>query len=86
MFSLILSICMIPVNADGNAIGAEVCEESVVAEHRTIGACTRNMDKQIKVINRSLFANFDWMLSCENMSDAPAEEEVIESVEATRGK
>jgi hypothetical protein len=86
MFSLILSICMITTNADGKAIGAEVCEEAVVAEHRTIGACTRNMDKQIKVINRSLFANFDWMLSCENMSDSGPEEEMIESVEPTRGK
>lgn len=65
MFALILSICMAPINPQGQAIGPEVCEESVIAEHKTITLCTKNMDKQTKAIKNSILAPFDWQVACE---------------------
>ena len=65
MFSLILSICMAPINANGQEIGPEVCEESHIAVHKTLKQCMMNMDKQIAATKRSVLAPFDWMYSCE---------------------
>ena len=65
MFALILSICMAPINVSGKAIGPEVCEESIIAEHKTLKQCTMNMDKNIAATKRSVLAPFDWMYSCE---------------------
>ena len=65
MFALILSVCMGPINVSGKAIGPETCEESVIAEHKTIALCMKNMNKQTKAIKNSILAPFDWQLSCE---------------------
>ena len=65
MFAIILSICMAPINPQGQEIGPEVCEESVIAEHKTIALCMKNMDKQTKAIKNSILVPFDWRLSCE---------------------
>ena len=70
MFALILSICMVPINPQGQTIGPEVvlqdvCEESVIAEHKTIALCMKNMDKQTKAIKNSILSPFDWQVSCE---------------------
>ena len=65
MFALILSICMAPVNVNGQVIGPETCEESVIAEHKTIALCTKNMDKQTKAIKNSILVPFDWQVACE---------------------
>ena len=65
MFALILSICMSPINPQGQVIGPETCEESVIAEHKTITLCTKNMDKQTKAIENSILAPFDWQVACE---------------------
>lgn len=65
MFALILSICMAPINANGQEIGPEVCEESIIAEHKTIALCMKNMDKQTKAIKNSILAPFDWQVACE---------------------
>lgn len=65
MFALILSICMSPINAIGQEIGPEICEESHIAVHKTLKQCTMNMDKQIAATKRSVLAPFDWAYSCE---------------------
>ena len=65
MFALILSICMAPINPQGQEIGPEVCEESNISVHKTLKQCTVNMDKQIKTIENSILAPFDWQVSCE---------------------
>ena len=67
MFALILSICMSPVNANGQAIGQEVCEESHIAQYATMQACIKGMDKNIESTKRSVLAPFDWMYSCEKV-------------------
>lgn len=67
MFALILSICMAPINPQGQEIGPEVCEESIIAEHKTIDLCAKNIDKQTKAIKNSILAPFDWQVSCEKM-------------------
>ena len=67
MFALILSICMAPINASGQKIGPEVCEESHISLHKTLKQCTMNMDKQIAATKRSVLAPFDWMYSCEKV-------------------
>ena len=67
MFALILSICMTPINVVGQEIGPEICEESIIAEHKTIALCMKNMDKQTKAIKNSILAPFDWQVSCEKM-------------------
>ena len=56
---------MVPINVSGKAIGPETCEESVIAEHKTIALCMKNMNKQTKAIKNSILAPFDWQLSCE---------------------
>ena len=65
MFALILAICMTPINVVGQEIGPETCEESIIAEHKTIALCMKNMDKQTKAIKNSILAPFDWHVSCE---------------------
>lgn len=65
MFALILSICMAPVNAQGQEIGPEICEESHISVHKTLKQCTMNMDRNIAATKRSVLAPFDWMYSCE---------------------
>ena len=65
MFALILSICMAPINAQGHETGPEVCEESIIAEHKTIALCMKNMHKQTNAIKNSILSPFDWMVSCE---------------------
>ena len=65
MFALILSICMAPINANGQEIGPEVCEESHTAQYATMQACIKGMDKNIEATKRSVLAPFDWMYSCE---------------------
>lgn len=72
MFALILSICMAPVNVNGQVIGPETCEESVIAEYKTIALCTKNMDKQTKAIKNSILSPFDWMVSCEVLQPSQA--------------
>ena len=72
MFALILSICMVPINPQGQEIGPEVCEESVIAEHKTIALCMKNMDKQTKAIKNSILVPFDWMVSCEVLQSSQA--------------
>ena len=65
MFAIILSICMAPINANRQEIGPEVCEESIIAEHKTIDLCAKNIDKQTKAIKNSILAPFDWQVACE---------------------
>ena len=65
MFALILSICMTPINVVGQDIGPETCEESIIAEHKTIALCMKNMHKQTNAIKNSILSPFDWMVSCE---------------------
>ena len=65
MFALILSICMSPINIQGQEIGPETCEESIIAEHKTIALCMKNMHKQTNVIKNSILSPFDWQLFCE---------------------
>ena len=72
MLELILSICMAPINAQGQVIGNDVCEQSVMAEHKTLKQCTINMDKQIKAIKNSVISPFDWMVSCEVLQPSQA--------------
>lgn len=72
MFALILSICMAPIDVQGNTIGPDVCEQSVMAEHKTLKQCTNNMEKQIKAIKNSVLAPFDWMVSCEALQPSQA--------------
>ena len=67
MFALILSICMSPINAIGQEIGPEICEESHIAVHKTLKQCTMNMDRNIAATKRSVLAPFDWMYSCEKV-------------------
>ena len=69
MFALILSICMAPINASGQEIGPEICEESHIAVHKTLKQCIMNMDKQISATKRSVLAPFDWTYSCEKEGD-----------------
>ena len=68
---------MAPINAQGQEIGPEVvlqdvCEESIIAEHKTIALCMKNMDKQTKAIKNSILAPFDWMVSCEVLQPSQA--------------
>ena len=56
---------MAPINANGQEIGPGICEESIIAEHKTIALCMKNMDKQTKAIKNSILAPFDWQVSCE---------------------
>lgn len=49
MFVLILSICMAPINANGQEIGPEVCEESHIAVHKTLKQCMMNMDRTLQL-------------------------------------
>ena len=56
---------MVPINPQGQEIGPEVCEESVIAEHKTIALCMKNMDNQTKAIKNSILSPFDWQVSCE---------------------
>ena len=72
MFALILSICMAPINANGQEIGPGICEESIIAEHKTIALCMKNMDKQTKAIKNSILAPFDWVVSCEVLQPSQA--------------
>lgn len=67
MFALILSICMAPINANGKEIGPETCEESIIAEHKTIALCMKNMHKQANAIKNSILSPFDWQVACEKM-------------------
>ena len=48
MFALILSICMAPINASGQEIGPEICEESHIAVHKTLKQCIMNMDNKFQ--------------------------------------
>ena len=61
MFALILSICMAPVNVNGQV----VCEESHISAHKTMLQCISSMDRNIEATKRSAFNSFDWMYSCE---------------------
>ena len=77
MFALILSICMAPINAQGHETGPEVvlhdvCEESIIAEHKTIALCMKNMHKQTNAIKNSILSPFDWQVSCEKMQPQKA--------------
>ena len=63
---------MVPINPQGQEIGPEVCEESVIAEHKTIALCMKNMDKQTKAIKNSILVPFDWMVSCEVLQSSQA--------------
>ena len=65
MFALILSICMAPVNANGQVIGKDVCEEVHISTHKTMLQCISSMDRNILATKRSVFNSFDWMYSCE---------------------
>lgn len=65
MFALILSICMAPINANGQVIEQEVCEESRISTHKTMLQCISSMDRNILATKRSVFNSFDWMFSCE---------------------
>ena len=65
MFALILSICMAPVNASGQEIGPEICEESHIAVDKRLKQGTMKRDKQIAATKRSVLAPCDWMYSCE---------------------
>ena len=63
---------MAPINPQGRAIGPEVCEESIITEHKTIALCMKNMDKQTKAIKNSILAPFDWRVSCEVLQPSQA--------------
>ena len=65
MFTLILGICMIPVNVHGQPIGNEVCEQAEIAHYKTIKQCLAGMDRNIASTKRSVLAPFDWQYSCE---------------------
>ena len=65
MFALILTICMTPINANGQEIGPEVCEESHISTHKIMLQCISSMDRNILATKRSVFNSFDWMYSCE---------------------
>lgn len=65
MFALILSVCMAPINAGGQEIGPEVCEESHISAHKTMLQCISSMDRNIEATKRSVLAPFDWAYSCE---------------------
>lgn len=65
MFALILSICMTPINAHGQPIGNEVCEQAEIAHYNTLKQCTIAMDRNIKATKRSVLAPFDWAYSCD---------------------
>lgn len=66
MYSLILTICMLPVNAQGEAIGNDVCEEAYISQrHKTKEICVKQMEKHTKAIKNSIVDNFDWTLYCE---------------------
>lgn len=67
MFALILSICMAPINVNGQEIGPEICEESQIAVHKTLKHCMMNMDRNIAATKRSVLAPFDCMYSCEKV-------------------
>ena len=67
MFALILTICMAPINAQGQEIGPEVCEEGHIAQYATMQACIKGMDKNIIATKRSVLTPFDWMYSCEKV-------------------
>jgi hypothetical protein len=56
---------MIPVNAQGQTIGNDVCEETFVSEHKTMQICMKQMDKEMKKIRNSPFNSFDWQVSCQ---------------------
>lgn len=77
MFALILSICMAPINVNGQVIGPETCEESIIAEHKTITLCTKNMDKQTKAIKNSILAPFDWQVACEALQPSKPIKNII---------
>ena len=63
---------MAPINPQGRAIGPEVCEESIIAEHKTLALCAKNIDKQTKAIKNSILAPFDWRVSCEVLQPSQA--------------
>lgn len=65
MFALILSVCMAPVNANGQVIGQDVCEEVHISRHKTMLQCISSMDRNIEATKRSVFHSFGWMYSCE---------------------
>lgn len=66
MFALILSVCMAPVNANGQEVVLQdVCEEVHISTHKTMLQCISSMDRNIEATKRSVFNSFDWMYSCE---------------------
>lgn len=65
MFALILSLCMAPINASGQEIGPEVCEEHHFKTYTTLPACIKGMDEHIEATNKGPFYPFDWQFSCE---------------------
>lgn len=69
MYALILSMCMTPVNAQGQVIGLDVCEQAEVAHYKTMQKCLVSMDRNIEATKRSVFNPFDWMYSCEKLEN-----------------
>lgn len=65
MFALLLTLCMTPINAYGNPIGNEVCEQAEIAHYKTVKQCMISMDRNITATKRSVLAPFDWAYSCE---------------------
>ena len=68
MYALILSICMAPINAQGQVTGPDTCEEATILHRPTLAACIRDMDRNIEATKRSHLAPFDWAYSCEQES------------------
>lgn len=59
MFSLILTLCMMPAGAT-----SDHCEEAFLADYQSMEVCVREMDVQINRIKDSPFYDFDWQVSC----------------------
>lgn len=68
MFALILSVCMAPV-VNGQPAAQDTCEEAIIAEYRTVQACTKQLQRHVDAIARGPFAPFDWQVSCEYVKE-----------------